>query len=434
MPEVERAARPHVHHQRGDEGRQHQRSRPGDGGERAARRHAQHASSRTTSRPKKSTACRKDAASSRSRLPRPSVNSGRNRGRLPGERRQRRRKRSSPLTASSTNSLLDGQSRQNTVFEYLQEVQVKTTGIPAEYGGALGGVISAVTKSGGNIFTGEGHYYFSGSTLSAGPVQRSCSARLTTRPSLRSRMTRGLITQRSRRIDRRPDRPRPPVLLRIVFSALQRSANERIPVSQRHRSGRDQARPDNHAGIRQGQLRQPPCQRIFRCALDADYVQGHAAGLQRHRPADSCRASKASNQVEHRARLGDRCSGTSPATWTSSSPTPTFLSVKVGHFHDHYTDTGVPLTTTMRTTKLRASASQVPACPAGFLGPTGTQNTPRGSDHRPRHDEADILQGRLQRHIPGWRMPHVEGGRGVRHNAERRRPALSRRPRRNLLG
>ena len=50
----------------------------------------------------------------------------------------------------NTNSLIYGSSRQDTVFEYLQEVQVKTGGIAAEYGGALGGVISAVTKSGGN--------------------------------------------------------------------------------------------------------------------------------------------------------------------------------------------------------------------------------------------------------------------------------------------
>ena len=71
-----------------------------------------------------------------------------------------------------TNSLINGSSRQNTVFEYLQEVQVKTTGIPAEYGGALGGVVSAVTKSGGNTFQGEGHYYYLGSGLSAGPVKR----------------------------------------------------------------------------------------------------------------------------------------------------------------------------------------------------------------------------------------------------------------------
>jgi len=72
----------------------------------------------------------------------------------------------------NTNSLLYGSSRQDTVFEYLQEVQVKTGGIQAEYGGALGGVISAVTKSGGNRFTGEAHYFFSGNSISASPVQR----------------------------------------------------------------------------------------------------------------------------------------------------------------------------------------------------------------------------------------------------------------------
>ena len=71
-----------------------------------------------------------------------------------------------------TNGLIYGQSRQNTVFEYLQEVQVKTSGISAEYGGALGGVISAVTKSGGNVFRGETHYLYEGSALAAGPVNR----------------------------------------------------------------------------------------------------------------------------------------------------------------------------------------------------------------------------------------------------------------------
>ena len=72
----------------------------------------------------------------------------------------------------STSSLINGSSRQNTVFEYVQEVQVKTAGIQAQYGGALGGVISAITKSGGNIFTGEAHYYYSGNGLSSSPVQR----------------------------------------------------------------------------------------------------------------------------------------------------------------------------------------------------------------------------------------------------------------------
>ncbi len=71
-----------------------------------------------------------------------------------------------------TNSLINGRARQDTVFEYIQEVQVKTAGIDAEYGGALGGVVSAVTKSGGNTFHGEAHYYFDGSPLNAGPVRR----------------------------------------------------------------------------------------------------------------------------------------------------------------------------------------------------------------------------------------------------------------------
>ena len=42
----------------------------------------------------------------------------------------------------------------------------------AEYGGALGGVVSAVTKSGGNEYSGETHHHFTGASTSAGPVQR----------------------------------------------------------------------------------------------------------------------------------------------------------------------------------------------------------------------------------------------------------------------
>lgn len=71
-----------------------------------------------------------------------------------------------------TGSLFNGRSRQDTVFEYVQEVQVKTAGISAEYGGAMGGVVSAVTMAGGNTFRGEAHYYYEGSATSAAPVRR----------------------------------------------------------------------------------------------------------------------------------------------------------------------------------------------------------------------------------------------------------------------
>ncbi|HZO56664.1 MAG TPA: carboxypeptidase regulatory-like domain-containing protein, partial [Bryobacteraceae bacterium] len=80
----------------------------------------------------------------------------------------------------STNSLLNGQSRQDAVFEILQEVQVKTGGISAEYGGALGGVVSAVTSpavtASTAIFTTT-----SRAALSAQPTASACcSARATT--------------------------------------------------------------------------------------------------------------------------------------------------------------------------------------------------------------------------------------------------------------
>ena len=62
-------------------------------------------------------------------------------------------------------SQVHGTQRQDAVFEYLQEVQVKTSGLEAEYGGALGGVISAVTKSGGNSFRGSVYEHYSSSWL-----------------------------------------------------------------------------------------------------------------------------------------------------------------------------------------------------------------------------------------------------------------------------
>jgi hypothetical protein len=80
----------------------------------------------------------------------------------------------------STNSMIDGSARQSATFDYIQEVQVKTTGLDAEYGGALGGVVSAVTKSGGNAYHGDLHFYYFGNKLNT--VQ---SERLTIEPTTR---------------------------------------------------------------------------------------------------------------------------------------------------------------------------------------------------------------------------------------------------------
>ena len=182
-----------------------------------------------------------------------------------------------------TNSLINGSSRQNTVFEYLQEVQVKTTGIAAEYGGALGGVISAVTKSGGNTFRGEAHYLYEGSGVSAGSDRAARPRSVGRRHRLVPAGQQGPGSpQRDRRVARRSDRQGQAVLLRVLLAAV-RPPHQRLPLLERHGERRDQAQPGPDAAVRQGDLQRPPHHGVGLGAVHADDVGGHAAGLQRRR-------------------------------------------------------------------------------------------------------------------------------------------------------
>jgi len=57
----------------------------------------------------------------------------------------------------------------NIPFAFVQEVQVKTSGFEAEFGGATGGVVNVVTKGGNNEFHGEFGINFRPAELQAGP-------------------------------------------------------------------------------------------------------------------------------------------------------------------------------------------------------------------------------------------------------------------------
>lgn len=57
----------------------------------------------------------------------------------------------------------------NIPFTFVQDIQVKTSGFEAEFGGATGGVINVVTKSGANDFHGEFGLAWRPSALQAGP-------------------------------------------------------------------------------------------------------------------------------------------------------------------------------------------------------------------------------------------------------------------------
>lgn len=57
----------------------------------------------------------------------------------------------------------------NIPTQFVQEVQIKTSGFEAEYGGALGGVINVVTKGGSNEYHGELEIQFTPAGAQAGP-------------------------------------------------------------------------------------------------------------------------------------------------------------------------------------------------------------------------------------------------------------------------
>src|SRR5271157_3202201 len=59
------------------------------------------------------------------------------------------------VEGQDTDNISGGYSGANVPFEFIQEVQIKTSGIEAEHGGALGGVVNVVMKKGGNNFHGQ---------------------------------------------------------------------------------------------------------------------------------------------------------------------------------------------------------------------------------------------------------------------------------------
>lgn len=63
-----------------------------------------------------------------------------------------------------------GYSKANVPFQFIQEVEIKTSGIEAEHGGALGGVINVIMKKGSNAYHGEIFGTYEPSNVDANPT------------------------------------------------------------------------------------------------------------------------------------------------------------------------------------------------------------------------------------------------------------------------
>ncbi len=69
------------------------------------------------------------------------------------------------LDGIDTTSLRTGVSATPVLTDFISELQVKSSGYAAEFGGATGGVVSVISKSGSNQFRGEGGFYINNDAL-----------------------------------------------------------------------------------------------------------------------------------------------------------------------------------------------------------------------------------------------------------------------------
>jgi hypothetical protein len=309
------------------------------------------------------------------------------------------------------NSLIYGSSRQNTVFEYLQEVQVKTGGVDAEYGGALGGVISAVTKSGGNTFSGETHYYYTGSSIGAGPVKR-----LVLNPN-------DLTTVGYFQDDKQPNNQNefggslggPIVKNRLFFFG---SISPRVVRRTNEFLFSDGTEPGE---INQ---KQTAWQGFGKVTYAAGKVHANASILTT--PTRSTGRIPAYDSVGSNWLTTSKDANFAETTrgfesdqhnvagnvdvWLRNN---SYLSVRGGYFYDAYKDTGVPNITSYT---YQTPNFTVPGVPANLQGPFGTFNTPRIQISNFDTTKQGFAQLDYNQQFNAAGSHLVKGGWGLRHS------------------
>jgi hypothetical protein len=72
------------------------------------------------------------------------------------------------VEGQETANLIGGYSHTNVPFDFIQEVQIKSSGIEAEHGGALGGVVNVIMKKGSNGYHGSLFMQFENNGMDGG--------------------------------------------------------------------------------------------------------------------------------------------------------------------------------------------------------------------------------------------------------------------------
>ncbi len=271
-----------------------------------------------------------------------------------------------------TNSLVNGKSRQDTVFEYLQEVQVKTAGIDAEFGGALGGVISAVTKSGGNVFRGEAHYYIDGSPLSSGPVKRLVLSPTddTTVSYVQDAKSKNIRNEIGFSLGG-------PILKdKLFFFASVSPRIVRRTNNYGYSSNTVQGSVDNSQTVSQmfGKVTYTKGRIQANGSVLATPTTSEGVILAYNGATPNATSVSAAGNQPNVGRGWKQNQINTSGNVDVSLSNSSFLSVKTGYFYDKYNDTGIPTTTNYT---YQITAVGLANVPASLQLPLGTVNTPR---------------------------------------------------------
>ncbi len=200
-------------------------------------------------------------------------------------------------------------------FDFVQEVEVKTGGLNAEYGRLTGGAVNVVTKSGGNAFHGDVFGFGEGGGLQAANVtgaklpqthdqrpQHRASRRLRRRPWRLPGQGQGLVLRRVR--------PRRPARRGDDHPSARRA---RQPGGRQHRARRHLEEPVRGEGARSSSRRTTPSPR--RCSA----IRRRATARSSRRPTASS-SSSTGRPAPGRAR-SIRAASTPSAATTACSAT-----------------------------------------------------------------------------------------------------------------
>jgi hypothetical protein len=308
-----------------------------------------------------------------------------------------------------TNSLVDGRSRQNTVFEYLQEVQVKTSGISAEYGGALGGVVSAVTKSGGNVFRGEGHYYYEGSALSANPVKRLVLDPTTERTAfyVQDEKSPANVNEFGGSLGG------PIVRDKFFFYGAYSPRRDMKNNTYNYTDGTDEIKRTIWQQQAFGKLTYAA--RKFNLNWSTLWTPTTTTGTL---PAyigagpNSLTSTKASQAIQHDRGYETNqinTNGTLDFTLDNTS----YLSLRGGYFHDRYSDTGIPQITSY--TYLNPTTAVNSLIPVSLQGGTGLVNTPRAQIADFDTTKRSTFDANITKVFNAAGSHNLKGGYGFQH-------------------